>query len=198
MKKVFVTQRVEIIKQYNEIRDCLDQKWIDLLLECNLLPIAVQNNIEQIELMLKEVNPDGILLTGGNDLCKYGGNAEERDRVEYHLIKYAINNNIPLLGVCRGMQIILDYFNCNFKKVIGHVNIEHIIKNGETEKLVNSYHNFATLECGQDIDVIYKSKDGVIEEIKHNKYEIYGIMYHPERYESFRRDDIKLIKSVFA
>ena len=40
----------------------------------------------------------------------YNGDAEKRDLLEKKLLKHAIKTKIPLVGVCRGMQIIQDFF----------------------------------------------------------------------------------------
>ncbi|VDG72432.1 peptidase C26 [Clostridium carnis] len=197
MKKIFVTQRVEVIEGYDERRDSLDQNWINLLIESGFLGIIIPNNIEYVKLLLKEHRPDGILLTGGNNLFKYGGNAPERDIVENYLIKYAINNNIPLVGVCRGMQIILDYFNNELIQVKNHVKRVHRVVGRNGFKYVNSYHDFGIKGKLNDFEILYKSDDYVIEEIKHKKYSIYGMMHHPERNTIFNRADIDFLKKIY-
>lgn len=70
--------------------------------------------------IVRILHPCGIVLTGGNSLCKYGGNAPERDENEHTLIDYAVQNNIPLYGLCRGMQVILDYFGIELENVAFH------------------------------------------------------------------------------
>lgn len=197
MKKIFITQRVQIIDGYNERRDCLDQKWNELLMECGLLPVIIPNSLETVNNIIENIKPNGILLTGGNDLIRYGGDANERDQLEYMLIDYAITNDIPLLGVCRGMQIILDYFGVPLVKVKNHVTKSHTIKSSSEEKKVNSYHNFGALECSDELKVIFRSDDKVIEQIEHKDYNINGIMWHPERYYPFRSEDISFIRKVF-
>lgn len=197
MKKIFITQRVQVVEEYKERRDCLDQKWIELLNICGYLPILIPNNKKNILLMLEELKPDGIVLTGGNDLIRYGGSAPERDEVEKLLIKYGEENNIPILGVCRGMQMILDYYGVNLEKVDGHVAITHLISNHKSKKTVNSFHNYGAKEVNDKFEIIYKSADEVVEQIKHKHKEIYAIMWHPEREYNFKDDDIKYIKKIF-
>lgn len=46
MKLIGVTQRVEIIQEYSEKRDSLDQKWFEFLNKCDLIPILLPNNLE--------------------------------------------------------------------------------------------------------------------------------------------------------
>ena len=109
MKKVVVTQRVDVTSTYGERRDCLDQRWIELLLSVGLFPVLVPNNLDYVKKLIATEQIDGVLLTGGNSLLNYGGDAPERDEVEKNLLELAILKNIPLLGVCRGMQIIQNY-----------------------------------------------------------------------------------------
>ena len=109
-KAVIYTQRVELIERYQERRDCADQK-IPLFLEaCGYVPIPVPNIISELDKFMETIKPAGVLLTGGNSLAKYGGDAPERDVMEYQLIREAIIKKIPIYGFCRGMQIVLDYF----------------------------------------------------------------------------------------
>ena len=198
MKVVYVTQRVEIIKSYGDVRDCIDIEWVKLLQEAGYLPIMVNNNENIIYQMLEEIPPNGIILTGGNDLYKYGGTARERDNVEKILIRYAIEKDIPLIGVCRGMQIIADYFGGELKKVENHVAVEHEIIEGDKKDIVNSYHNYAVCNLPEEIRVLATTADGVIEAIEHKNYRIYGQMWHPERYNPFRQNDILRIQEVLG
>lgn len=197
IKYIAITQRIDIIESYNEIRDCLDIKWAELIMKCGFLPYILPNNLEIVKLMLENKECiQGILLTGGNDLYKYNGNAQRRDIVEYYLIEYAIKNNMPLLGICRGMQIIQDYYKVKLYKISGHVGTKHdIIYNNNLYKL-NSYHNYGTTQNNENLHVIMRSEDGIIEVIRHKKYNIYGTMHHPERINPFDINDIELIKKV--
>ena len=45
---------------------------------------------------------NGIILSGGNNI----GDVKERDITETYLLKYAETNEIPVLGICRGMQML--------------------------------------------------------------------------------------------
>jgi len=189
LKKIFISQRVDIIN--NERRDSCSQEWNELAINCGFIPIFVPNNIKLVYSLLSSISPDGIILTGGNDLVKYYGNSPERDEVESLLIEYALINNLPLLGVCRGMQMILNYFNNKLVKVKNHVRTQHILDNGY---IVNSFHNWGCINCSKPLEVLAKSNDNCIEEIKYAK--IKGIMWHPERYKPLREKDIIMIRGV--
>lgn len=194
MKIVFLSQRVDVIESYNETRDCLDQKWVDLCLQLGFLVIPIANNKENLENLLSKVTPDAIILTGGVSPVKYGGFSPQRDDIDNVLIKYSIDKNTPLLGVCRGMQSIGLYFNFELIEIENHIAKNHNI-DGEIQDVVNSFHSLAISNVDENIfDILSKSEDNVIEVIKHREEKISGIMWHPERYTPFRDEDIKLIK----
>lgn len=197
MKLVAISQRVDVIPLYNERRDAIDQKWINFLTSCGFVPILIPNSLLATKTILGQFNWNGILLTGGNDLLNYGGDAPERDQVEELLIKYSIENEISLFGVCRGMQMIQNFFGVKLERLNGHVGREHKILFNNKPRLVNSYHNFGAKNTVPELEVIAKSDDGVVEAICHKKYKIQGIMWHPERYKEFQEFDLRLVKELF-
>ncbi|WMJ81321.1 gamma-glutamyl-gamma-aminobutyrate hydrolase family protein [Clostridium sp. MB40-C1] len=197
MKLIGITQRVEFIEDYNEKRDCLDKKWSEFLLRCNLIPVILPNNIECAKNIIRSINLDGFLFTGGNNLVKYGGQEQERDNLERFCMNYAIENRLPIIGVCRGMQFIQDYFGVNLEKLHNHVAVEHEIKLGENNIVVNSYHSWGAKDTVSDLIVKACSKDKVIEAVKHKYYDIYGIMWHPERVSPFSESDIEFFEKAF-
>lgn len=197
MKIVLFTQRVEIIESYNERRDCSDQRIPYFLSECGFLPIPVPNNPELATAIADQTKPCGIVLTGGNTAVKYGGNAPERDSTDKALIDFAIKNNIPLFGFCRGMQSILDYFGNELVAINGHVAKYHKVL-GEEEMFVNSFHNYGCKNLTNDnLVTALISEDGVIEKVRHKHLPIAGIMWHPEREQEFKEIDLELVKALF-
>lgn len=197
MRTVLISQRVEIIKNYGERRDCLDQNWCGFLKACGFLPVPVMNREEDIKALADAVKPTGILLTGGNDLTAYGGDTPERDMTEQRLIELGMTQGIPVMGVCRGLQMIVHYFGGELERVQGHVASRHRIS-GEIIRDVNSYHNFAVLEVPNFFDILAKSDDGVIEAIRHREKKLMGIMWHPERERNYCTEDIELFMQFFA
>lgn len=198
MKIVIYTQRVEVIESYKERRDCADQKIADFIKICGYLPIPLPNDADLVEKYLLTLKPVGIILTGGNSLLKYGGNAPERDHMDAVLIKNAIEKKIPLYGICRGMQSILEYFGNKLVNVEGHVAQRHLV-HGPTGTLnVNSYHNQACVNLSSDeLTAISKAEDGVIEEIHHKTCPIQATMWHPERESQYTRLDMNRLKNLF-
>ena len=194
-KLVYVSQRVDIYPDIGERRDALDVKWYKLLGTEGFRVLPVPNNENQIELWLKDSPPSGVLLSGGNTPSAYGGTAPERCKTDNVLLNFAIDNKIPALGVCGGMQSIALYFGGSLKKVGGHIRTRHDL-DGLVLSNVNSYHEYAVDIMPDGFFVTANADDGVIEAIRHKSLPIAGIMWHPEREEVFKRADIKLITDL--
>lgn len=197
MQIVFYTQRVENIVSYGERRDCADQNIPRFIRACGYLPIPIPNIWDIAKELLEEVKPVGIVLTGGNSLVKYGGDAPERDELENNLIQYSIDRDIPVYGFCRGMQSILNFFECDLETVSGHVTKGHEVKGMLGTLLVNSYHNQGCYHVKESIEILGKTDDGVIEAIRVKGRNIVGTMWHPEREMPYRIEDIERVQKIF-
>ena len=124
-----------------------------------------------------------LILSGGDNL----GVTENRDNTELHLLSYALKNNIPVIGVCRGLQLMHSYFGGRIK--IGNEQFieEHrahdhkVILNNRTY-LSNSFHVNQIDEntLNKEFKTIARCcKFNSIEAIQSKN--ILGIMWHPER-----------------
>ena len=176
MKTIVFTQRVDFHKKINETRDSLDQRWISIANKLKLAPIIIPNTSDsKIHTLIKK-KPDLIVLTGGNDIVlsnkKMSNTSKKRDILEMSLIKFAIEKNVPLLGVCRGMQIINIYFNGKISPIKNHVATEHrIYYERKNEKYfsnyVNSFHNWGIKknELSNKLTPMAKDNDEGIESI---------------------------------
>lgn len=198
MRCMAVTQRVEIVPTYGERRDALDQRWTDFLRQAGFFPLLVPNNPESLPGLLESIPVDGILLTGGGDLSHYGGNTPERDAVESMLIQVAIDKDVPLLGICRGMQAIQHFFGVPLEPVAGHVAKQQTVLVEGRPQAVNSYHNFGARTTNADLEVWAVAEDGVIEAVRHRHHSIHGVMWHPERLSPFRMADLELFMNIFG
>jgi len=197
MKTIAITQRVAVIPQYGERRDCLDQAWARFVAACGLLPLALPNVPEVALSLFRNVNVAGLLLTGGNDLAALGGDAPERDATENALVDDAEVRGLPVLGVCRGMQVIQQRYAVPLVRVEGHVTPSQIIEINREPMEVNSYHRFAALESRAPLDVWAIAADGVVKAVRHAARPTTGIMWHPERNTPFCDADIALFRRVF-
>jgi putative glutamine amidotransferase len=196
MKAVAVTQRVSVVESHGERRDCLDQAWTRFLAACGLLPVLLPNVIEAALALSEGVA--GLVFTGGNDLAALGGNAPERDAVENALLDLAERRGLPVLGVCRGMQVIQHRFAIPLRRVEGHVAQRQVIRIAGEAREVNSYHNFGAFDSRPPLDVWAVAGDGVVKAIRHSVQPITGIMWHPERFDPFSPADVALFRHVFG
>lgn len=198
MKAVAITQRVSVVPVDGERRDCLDQSWTKFLAACGLLPVLLPNVAEAALGLCKRAGIAGLVLTGGNDLAVLGGDAPERDAVENALLDLAERRGLPVLGVCRGMQVIQQRFAIPLRRVEGHVAQRQVIRIDGQPKEVNSYHHFAAFNSRPPLDVWAVAADGVVKAIRHSAQPIAGIMWHPERSAPFSPADVVLFRQVFG
>jgi len=187
MKFIYVSQRVDINTDYGERRDALDQRWAKLLWHARCIAMPLFNHRETVLELLKVKPPDGILLSGGSSV-------PERNETDVALIEHAIQNKIPLLGICLGMQSIVLYFGGSLCEVKGHVAVRHKLDCGRE---VNSYHEMVIDRLPQVLEAKKHSVDGTIECICHEVLPFIGIMWHPEREGMFDKQDIDLIREMF-
>ncbi|MEZ5813110.1 MAG: gamma-glutamyl-gamma-aminobutyrate hydrolase family protein [Alphaproteobacteria bacterium] len=193
---IAVSQRV-YSNERGEPHDALDQRWFDFLDYCGLTPILIPNHPATVKNVLTNITLAGVLLTGGNSLVKYGGDAPARDETETILLKYAQENRLPVLGVCRGMQVIQDYYGVPLERVRGHVLSEQVVEINRNPEIVNSFHDFGTYEMADDLDVWAKAEDGLVKAIRHKNKPVTGIMWHPERISPFSLRDVNIFNTFF-
>ena len=208
MKKIGLTCRLET--NTTETRNCLDVAWTNLLKEMGFIPIIIPFPCD-IHIFLSSVALDGVVLTGGNDLYCVNHNdlSLKRDEFEKEIIRECLARKIPVLGVCRGMQIICDYFGSSLTQVENHVKINHALTFNEANdsvltnilkkiKVVNSYHNFAVSHLDENLTCLAKSEDGVVEAVKHKTEKILAHMWHPERESPFQNPQNHLIQKFLG
>ena len=128
---------------------------------------------------------DGVIFQGGTNIYPY----------HFEILNYCLNNNIPVLGICMGMQIIGLYANKqtvdDLIKLDNHYNIEHKININKNSILynlfgnsiiVNSRHNYGLEYVNVPFIVSSTSEDNVIESIEFidDDHFVLGVQFHPE------------------
>jgi gamma-glutamyl-gamma-aminobutyrate hydrolase PuuD len=187
MTRVAVSQRIDVHIQRQESRDALDQRLMAFLVSCGLTPVPVPNSLGgELPGWLASVRPQAVLLSGGNDL----GECPDRDATEHALLQHAHDLRLPLLGICRGMQMMGQWGGVSLQSVQGHLRTRHQLSGMLTQQ-VNSYHQFALASCPQGYEVLACSGDGHIEAIRHLHLPWEGWMWHPEREPVFSQHDLR-------
>ena len=218
--KIGISQRQVFDPRRDELFDTLDTRWNGLAKELNALLVPIPNNTD-ISGFLDINNFDAFVLSGGNNINynqkKWKNHKEamqtndvslSRDLIEAEVINHSINNKIPILGVCRGMQMLNVYFGGKISQIKGehHVAVTHEIKivdkrltafYGEHAN-VNSFHNYGIVpnEISKEL-AITSVCDDQIESFCHSKHNFHGIMWHPERPGPSSHNDIKYIRHIF-
>lgn len=157
---------------------------------------------------------DGLLLTGGPDIYppnfnlnvhpKSGPFDLNRDEVEIIALKHALLHDLPVLGICRGAQLIARYFDSDFIQdleppydnhsqwtLAEKFNYVHTVKIDKHSYLaeispesiwkVNSGHHQGIKKLGLGLRRAATSPDGLIEAFQHERHQfILGIQWHPE------------------
>ena len=202
--RIGLTQRVEHIASYGERRDCLDQAWTALLEGMDMIPVPLPSCLRAPARHVEALALDGVILTGGNDLCGLPGasnTAPERDALEAALLELARTRGLPVLGVCRGLQHIVAHHGGALRRVEGHVRARHPITRepGVRPELpltdrdeVNSFHGYGVtpedLASARGLLALARAPDGTVEAVVHERLPIAGIMWHPERAPNDPRD----------
>lgn len=179
-------------KHYKTYIDFVDHYWINYFKLKKKTFFSVPN-ISNYKINFSKKKIRLIVLPGGNDLFSRDKISKVRLKVEFSLIKHAIKKKIPILGVCRGMQVINLYFKGKQNRINGHMRTHHKIffKKKFFPKMilnVNSFHNFGIpiQKMSNKLEAIAVDKDENVEIFRHKMKKIYGFMWHPERNKSYK------------
>ena len=185
MVKIGITSNIK--EYYKGYIDFLDHYWIDYFGKKKSDYKLIPNNTYLSEKILKKINL--LILTGGNDIISNKKESLTRNKIEKNLIKKAIKKKIPILGICRGAQLLNISFGGKIKKVRNQMRTRHniyITKNDIIKKKilnVNSFHNFGIKKnnLSKKFVKIAFDKEKNIEMFVSKKHKIIGVMWHPER-----------------
>ena len=164
-----------------------------------------EENKEDLKIVLDKC--DGILMPGGSKWYEF----------DEYVCKYALDNDIPLLGICMGMQLLAKKLNNDNKGLdntvkndteinhsrpgVDYVHSVKILKDtllydiiGKEEINVNSRHNYHVPDELKFLQSAYSS-DNIIEAVedKNNKFTL-GVQWHPEVMQFYDEDAKKIIK----
>lgn len=207
MKKIAFTQRLIENESYPETRDALDVRWARFCSNLGVLPMLLPTEYDFLR-YFAEFEISGIIFTGGNDLSSANASplSARRDAFETSLLDYALCHTIPILGICRGMQLIATHFGARIQTISSHSASRHEVSvhkgcryyecyAGHTE--VNSYHTYRVESLPDCLQPVAICSDNSIEALQHTALPIEAIMWHPEREMPFHPSDILLAQQLF-
>lgn len=177
----------------------------------------------------------GLVLTGGEDIepLRYGASPvpelgrinPARDEMELTVLECALELDLPILGICRGCQLLNVYFggtlyqdlNTQRPGELRHMQREpwgmrtHLVRTepgsrlqaavGPQDLLINSYHHQGIREVAAALRVVARATDGLIEGLEAPDCSwVVGVQWHPERHEATapETDPDRLLLSEFA
>jgi len=204
---------IGITGNYGDLTCKLAEGYYDSVIKAGGVPIIIPPTADTDVIINTLENISGLILSGGSDFDpRYAGEEkdpklgeinEKRDLPELFITRLAYNRQIPILGICRGIQTLamaldgkvkqditdittINHSQSEERSVATHqVSIEKdsiLYELYQKEKLsVNSLHHQAVCDCGERFRVTAKSDDGIIEAMESREFKsIIGVQWHPE------------------
>lgn len=204
---------IGITGNYDEQACKLGDRYYKAIVAAGGTPVIIPPVADKDSIINTLEHIDGLLLSGGGDInplyCgeepspKLHSINSERDLPELLITRLAYNRQIPMLGICRGIQMLATALG---GKVVQDITDTAKIKHSQdaernepthtvtiendtilhtlynSDKIaVNSFHHQAVIEPGDKFRVTAKSPDGVIEAIESREFKsIMGVQWHPE------------------
>ena len=238
-KIILITQRLMYLEEIDEERESLDPLWHGLFEEFGNVILVPLSYRQDTSLIFDSYDVAGIILSGGNNVSIHSqdvyGDVDadsiaaqlslKRDRFERNLLEGAVQRNVKIFGVCRGLQLICVHYGAKIRKVSNHVARDHrVIQHDKLKRNclsktaktilslfsspdqlsvnVNSFHNFGIQidsVLPEDFEILLKPMDeDIIEAFAYDSHGIAGVMWHPERSRGLARTrDKRLLNNFF-
>lgn len=204
---------IGITGNYEDLTCKLGRGYYQSVVEAGGVPVVIPPVADKHVIINTLEHIDALILSGGADInplwvgeepspLLHGIN-QERDLPELLIARLAYNRQIPMLGICRGIQTLAAAFGGKVRQDITNVaTVKHsqdadrseathgvtidedstLFNIYKAEKLlVNSFHHQAVAEAGDKFRVVAKSADGIIEAMESAEFKsILGVQWHPE------------------
>ena len=207
MKPLIITTGAHIRTADGYPQNLLWQVYMDGILLGGGLPLLA-TDAGQAGAARMAAQGSGLFLSGGMDVSPrvYGQEAlgvcgptdEKRDQLEILLIRAFISAGKPILGICRGCQMLNVFFGGTlFQDIHAQTGYEHPYDSVHEvsavpgsvlcalfgrQFTVNSLHHQAIRTLGTDLlPIAYAENAPIVEAFAHQKLPVFGVQWHPER-----------------
>ncbi len=197
-------------------RSYVNDDYIDSVVQAGGVPVIIPVTTDLAVIRAQVAHLDGLILSGGQDVNpleygeqprqKCGPTFPDRDRFELQLIKEAEQRHLPILGICRGAQLLNVYHGGTIIQDLSYADHE-LIRHSQPDQptlpthsvrvsadspfasifdqnkfTVNSFHHQVIGELGADLQVGITAPDGVVEGFSNFAYDGFevAVQFHPE------------------
>lgn len=208
MKKIGITLRHCSPTGYHEPRDGIARDWYRFFSALGLGHrwVLLPNLQADTPAYAQAQGVDALIFSGGDDV----GCDPVRDTSERALLAHAIGAHWPVLGVCRGLQLIHQHFGGQWVPAPAHIHVAQrhgiTLLNAEQPlpwacdrepRTVNSYHGNRLLAPTAALRPWASDEQGHCEAVVHAHLKIAGVMWHPEREPTPSEHDLHLCRWLF-
>jgi gamma-glutamyl-gamma-aminobutyrate hydrolase PuuD len=196
-RRVGITQRQVLLPERGEVRDVLDVRLPRLLWALGFEPLPLPTLDDRAEVYLEGVRLDAVVLSGGDDV----GVTPDRDAFEAVVMDHAVRRDLPLVGICRGLQQLVLRAGGTLDAVAGHAGTRHGLTGpwARGRRDVNSFHRLGVGADGLgELVPMATAPDGTVEAAVHPTLPWSGVMWHPEREPDPDPEDVALLRRLLT